>query len=83
MKINTSERGRGSKMQAGACLTRGDALWDLHADTTPSPDAAELIAEELQDREVIAGNLSLRFNGMRRAARFLIRLYPHWRSPTR
>src|SRR5207302_1752851 len=78
--IMTSERGRGSQMHAGTTLARGDALWFLHADTTPSPDAAELIAEALRDREVVAGNFSVRFDGARRAARFLTWLYPQLRK---
>lgn len=80
IKIITAERGRGSQMHAGAALARGDALWFLHADTTPSPDAAELIAAALGDQGVVAGNFSLRFDGTRRAAHFLTWLYPQLRK---
>ncbi|MCA1593737.1 MAG: TIGR04283 family arsenosugar biosynthesis glycosyltransferase [Acidobacteria bacterium] len=76
----TSERGRGLQMHAGACAARGGALWFLHADTHPSPESARLIAEALSDPEVVAGNFSVRFDGKRRAARFLTWLYPQLRK---
>ena len=76
----TSERGRGLQMHAGACAARGSALWFLHADTQPSPESAERIIEALRDPKVVAGNFRLRFDGARRAARFLTWLYPQLRK---
>ncbi len=72
----TSERGRGLQMHAGACAARGSALWFLHADTQPYPKSTERINEALRDPKVVAGNFQLRFDGTRRAARFLTWLYP-------
>ena len=76
----TSERGRGRQMRAGACAARGEALWFLHADTQPLPESVERIVEALRDPEVVAGNFQLRFDGTRRAARFLTWLYPQLRK---
>src|SRR6266498_3281945 len=78
-KVIASERGRGAQLHAGACASRGEALWFLHADTRPSPDTVERIMEALGDAEVAAGNLRVRFDGPRLAARFLTWLYPRLR----
>lgn len=79
-RVIESERGRGTQMHAGARAARGEVLWFLHADTTPPPDAAERIAEALRDPRVVGGNFRLRFDGSRRAARFLTWLYPQLRK---
>lgn len=79
VRLITSERGRGAQMHAGACAAGGNALWFLHADTQPSADCAERIVEALRDPEMVAGNFSVRFDGTRRAARFLTWLYPRLR----
>ena len=76
VKLITSEPGRGLQLHAGARAARGDALWFVHADTRPSPDCAERIAEALIDPAVVAGNFAVRFDGRGRAARFLTWLYP-------
>lgn len=75
-----SERGRGIQLHAGACAARGEALWFLHADTMPPIMAAERIAEALNKEEVVGGNFRVRFDGERRAARFLTWLYPQLRK---
>ena len=80
VRVITSSRGRGAQMDAGACATRGEVLWFLHADTRPPEEAAERIAEALSDPQVIAGNFAVRFDGHRIAARFLTWLYPHLRK---
>lgn len=80
LKVITHERGRGAQMHAGASVARGDALWFLHADTHPSPDAAKQIVEALRDPETVAGNFAVRFDGDLRAARFLTWLYPQLRK---
>ena len=78
-RVITAARGRGSQMDAGARASRGDALWFLHADTLPLADAVERIAEALRDAEADGGNFEIRFDGARRAARFLTWLYPQLR----
>lgn len=79
VRLITAEPGRGSQMHAGACAARSDALWFLHADTHPPAEAAERIIEALSDPDVVAGNFAVKFDGGRRAARFLTWLYPHLR----
>ncbi|MBA3241007.1 MAG: TIGR04283 family arsenosugar biosynthesis glycosyltransferase [Acidobacteria bacterium] len=74
-----AERGRGSQMHAGASAARGLAFWFLHADTLAPADAAARIASALRDPLVIGGNFRVRFDGTRRAARFLTWLYPQLR----
>lgn len=76
VRVIHSERGRGLQMHAGADVARGAALWFLHADTTPTADAAELICEAMTDAGVVCGNFHVRFDGERWAARFLTWLYP-------
>ncbi len=80
VKTIASERGRGAQMHAGACIARGDVLWFLHADASPSPDAADRIVEALREQEVVAGYFSVLFDGAQRSARFLTWLYPHLRK---
>ncbi|HEV2880678.1 MAG TPA: TIGR04283 family arsenosugar biosynthesis glycosyltransferase [Pyrinomonadaceae bacterium] len=75
-----SARGRGAQMHAGATVARGDALWFLHADTIPPPDATRLILDALRrDRQIVGGNFAISFDGTRFAARFLTWLYPQLR----
>jgi rSAM/selenodomain-associated transferase 2 len=79
--VITSERGRGLQMHRGACVARGEALLFLHADTAAPPDVAELITEALARAPgAVGGNFSIRFDGERRAARFLTWLYPQLRK---
>ena len=78
--VLVGERGRGLQMHAGACAARGDVLWFLHADTQVAPGSVGQIAVALCDSEVVAGNFCVRFDGLRRAARFLTWLYPHLRK---
>lgn len=79
VRVIRSERGRGIQLHAGACAAEGEALWFLHADTTPPGAAAELIADALKKDGVVGGNFRVRFDGERRAARFLTWLYPQLR----
>jgi rSAM/selenodomain-associated transferase 2 len=79
-RIIKSGRGRGLQMHAGAAVARGEVFWFLHADTLPPKDAAEHISEALRDTRAVGGNFRVRFDGERRAARFLTWLYPHLRK---
>jgi rSAM/selenodomain-associated transferase 2 len=79
--VINSTKGRGLQMHAGACAARGEALWFIHADTLIPPDGAERIMEALAlDSRVVGGNFTIRFDGERRAARFLTWLYPRLRK---
>jgi len=75
--VITSGRGRGLQMNNGAQVAHGDAMLFLHADTIPPPDAAEQIAAVLaRDAATLGGNFTIRFDGDKRAARFMTWLYP-------
>jgi len=78
-RVITAERGRGSQMHAGASAARGDIIWFLHADTRPPRDAAAQIIEAFSNKDVVAGNFEIRFDGESAAARFLSWLYPQLR----
>jgi rSAM/selenodomain-associated transferase 2 len=78
-RVLTAARGRGSQMHAGALASSGEVLWFLHADTLAPADACERIAEALRDSRAVGGNFQIRFDGSRRAARFLTWLYPRLR----
>jgi rSAM/selenodomain-associated transferase 2 len=76
VKILHAPRGRGSQLQFGAAAASGDILWFLHADTTVKPDSVEQIKKALENPRVVGGNFTIRFDGDRRAAKFLTWLYP-------
>lgn len=80
--VLASARGRGAQMHAGARAARGTiALWFIHADTIPPPDADALILDALRrDARIVGGNFAVSFDGTRRAARFLTWLYPQLRK---
>jgi rSAM/selenodomain-associated transferase 2 len=78
-RVVNARRGRGAQMHAGALAARGDVLWFLHADTLAPADAAARIAAALTDARAVGGNFRLRFDGERRAARFMTWLYPRLR----
>lgn len=79
-RVIASARGRGAQMHVGALAAHGEALWFLHADTTPPEGAARLILEALSDMRVVGGNFSVHFDGRRSAARFMTWLYPRLRA---
>jgi rSAM/selenodomain-associated transferase 2 len=79
VRVVTAARGRGAQMHAGALAARGEVLWFLHADTLAPADAVEYIARALRDPRAVGGNFRVRFDGTRRAARFLTWLYPRLR----
>lgn len=78
-RVFDAEQGRGAQLAAGAARTDADILWFLHADTTPPDDALERIVEALDQPDVSGGRFRIRFDGPRRAARFLSWLYPSLR----
>jgi len=75
LRLIGSERGRGAQMHAGACASRGEVLWFLHADTQPAPESARHISEALRDPHVVGGNFNVSFDSARFAVRFLTWLY--------
>jgi rSAM/selenodomain-associated transferase 2 len=75
LRLIESERGRGTQMHAGECVSCGEVLWFLHADTIPSPDAINQILHSLRDPRVVGGNFDVHFDGHRLAARFLTWTY--------
>ncbi|MBI1765151.1 MAG: TIGR04283 family arsenosugar biosynthesis glycosyltransferase [Acidobacteria bacterium] len=76
LSVLTAPRGRGTQMNAGAQVARGDILLFLHADTRLPDEAPALIATALADPAVNGGHFSLQFDGGTRAAQWLTWLYP-------
>ncbi|MCY7376715.1 MAG: TIGR04283 family arsenosugar biosynthesis glycosyltransferase [Pyrinomonadaceae bacterium] len=80
VKILRSLRGRGTQLQIGGRAATGDVLWFLHADTIPAPDCVRQMKQILQNKNVVGGNFTIRFDGESSAAKFLTRLYPNLRK---
>jgi rSAM/selenodomain-associated transferase 2 len=76
LRVIEAPRGRGSQMNAGAKLAKGETLLFLHSDTRLPEDALERIGAALDDEKVCGGNFSLTFGGDTREARLLTRIYP-------
>jgi rSAM/selenodomain-associated transferase 2 len=74
--LHAPRRGRGEQLSFGGTAANGAILWFLHADTIAPPDAAEEIMKALENPRVAGGNFTIRFDGDRRAAKFLTWLYP-------
>jgi rSAM/selenodomain-associated transferase 2 len=53
--------GRGSQMNFGATIARGEVLWFLHADSSPPPNAVDKIRAALSDARNDGGCFSLRY----------------------
>ena len=79
VKILRSKRGRGIQLQTGANHASGEILWFVHADTAVSANCLEQIKQTLRNKNVVGGNFTIRFDGSRRAAKFLTWLYPQLR----
>lgn len=75
-KILHAARGRGRQLQTGADAASGEILWFLHADTVPAANAIFEIKRALQNKNVVGGNFTIRFDGAQFAAKFLTWLYP-------
>jgi rSAM/selenodomain-associated transferase 2 len=76
LRVIEAPRGRGSQMNAGAKLTKGETLLFLHSDTRLPEDALERVGDALDDENVCGGNFSLIFGGDTQEARLLTRIYP-------
>ena len=76
VKILHSPRGRGLQLQIGGDAAHGKILWFLHADTIAPPEAVFEIKRALKNPHIAGGNFTIRFDGMRFAAKFLTWLYP-------
>ncbi len=76
VKILHSRRGRGIQLQTGANAANGEILWFVHADTIPAPVCVGQIRTALQNKNVVGGNFTIRFDGAKMAAKFLTWLYP-------
>ena len=80
VRILHAPRGRGAQLAFGADRASGEVLWFVHADTIVEPDAVEQIETALAQPQVAGGNFTIRFDGARRAAKFLTWLYPNLRK---
>jgi rSAM/selenodomain-associated transferase 2 len=76
LRVIEAPRGRGSQMNAGAKLAKGETLLFLHSDTRLPEDALERVGDALDDENVCGGNFSLIFGGDTREAWLLTRIYP-------
>ncbi|WP_457654194.1 TIGR04283 family arsenosugar biosynthesis glycosyltransferase [Rhodocaloribacter sp.] len=61
-RVLTSAPGRATQMNAGAAAATGEALFFLHADTLPPPDALAAVRSTLADPAVEAGAFRLAFD---------------------
>ena len=77
--VVSAPRGRGPQMNEGARVASGEVLLFLHADTHLPDEALTVIEDALKDSTICGGNFELRFDGQRREARLLTRLYPFLR----
>lgn len=59
-----ARRGRALQMNAGAHCATGEVLLFLHADSRLPPGALAAIRTALEDRRVVGGTFSLRFDGV-------------------
>lgn len=71
--------GRGNQLHAGALRAAGDAIWFVHADAEPAPDAIDRIANALT-AGAIGGFFSFRFSGPRAWYKSLLAALVNWRS---
>lgn len=78
--MQSPQRGRGAQLQFGAAAASGEILWFVHADTIVESDAVAQIKTALLSARVAGGNFTIRFDGARRAAKFLTWLYPNLRK---
>jgi rSAM/selenodomain-associated transferase 2 len=76
LRVIEAPRGRGSQMNAGAKLAKGETLLFLHSDTRLPEDALERVGDALDDEMVCGGNFSLIFGGDTREAWLLTRISP-------
>src|SRR5262249_13835243 len=73
-RLISAPPGRGTQLNAGAALARGNALLFLHADTTLPESAVESIQHALQEPGVVGGNFRLQFEGTGPASAIFTRL---------
>jgi len=71
--------GRGSQMNVGANIARGEVLLFLHADTRLPENALSEIEKCLSNYRICGGNFSLIFGGDSPEARLLTIIYPFLR----
>lgn len=62
-KVIAAPRGRGSQMNAGAAVARGDVLMFLHADTRLPPDADRLVVDVLERAQRAWGRFDVTIAG--------------------
>ena len=71
VKTTKSPKGRGSQMNAGAAIARGEILIFLHADTQLPKMAMEKISRTLQTRKYVAGAFNLAIDSNRFFLKFI------------
>ncbi|MBJ7613652.1 MAG: TIGR04283 family arsenosugar biosynthesis glycosyltransferase [Candidatus Dormibacteraeota bacterium] len=61
-RVLRGQPGRARQMNQGACQTRGDVLWFIHADTVVDPAGLPQMLAALADPATVGGGLTLRFD---------------------
>lgn len=72
--VNTSSRGRGNQLNAGASIATGMILLFLHADTLLPKGAFSLIASAMAPDSIVAGAFDLEIDSDRYAFRLIDRV---------
>jgi rSAM/selenodomain-associated transferase 2 len=62
MRLLRCERGRGKQLNAGASAAEGEALFFLHADCLPAPQALDAIVDTLQTTQICGGCFYIGFS---------------------
>lgn len=74
-QVVAAPRGRGTQMNTGVWVARGDVLLFLHADTHLPPDAGAQIRRALEQPLVLGGNFHLKFDKPDLMARLFAHVY--------
>jgi rSAM/selenodomain-associated transferase 2 len=77
--VQMKEAGRGRQLHEGTKHASSEIFWFVHADTLPAPDSDLQIIKHLDAGNVAGGNFEIVFDGERRWAKALTRLYPYLR----
>ena len=73
-RVLTTGAGRARQMNEGACHTRGEVLWFIHAETSIAAAALDQIRAALRDPGTVGGSLTLRFDRRSPALDYLARV---------
>jgi rSAM/selenodomain-associated transferase 2 len=78
-RVLMAPAGRGPQLNAGAAVSRGEALFFVHADSAIPRHAVTLVAETLGTGRFVGGAFSVAVRSSRPSIRFIYRM-ANWRS---